>query len=106
MDWQKIETAPKDGTVVLTYDPRWQPPLTASFYEFPPGSGAKWRLTWDDTEKYGRHEPTHWMPLPAPPESDVRADDYTSLAREDGGNRARLVLGRQQASGDIYWCPK
>lgn len=68
-DWQEIATAPKDGTVVLVYDPKWQPPLTAHFYEFPPGSGERWQFTFEDTGKYGRLDPTHWMPLPEPPKA-------------------------------------
>jgi hypothetical protein len=65
-EWQPIETAPH-GKIVLVYDPKWQPPLTAIFYELPPGSGARWRYTLDDSDKYGRLEPTHWMPLPETP---------------------------------------
>jgi hypothetical protein len=61
-DWQPIETAPKDGTRVLTFGPDrivtayFDPGVRGHEREFPAG----WR---------GAFEPTHWMPLPAPPEA-------------------------------------
>ena len=58
-DWQPIETAPRDGTVVLAYDPNW--------YRYPHPmeyrDGA-WSLWFHDV---GAMRPTHWMPLPEPP---------------------------------------
>lgn len=62
-DWQPIETAPKDGTSILTFVRDGVLPVdVGSFREdFDiPGNGAG---TWRDD---GR-EPTHWMPLPAAP---------------------------------------
>lgn len=69
MDWQKIETAPKDGTPVLG---------------FVPGSAARYYVLhfageWKNNH-YGFREviwhcfPTHWMPLPAPPQEDQSND--------------------------------
>lgn len=59
MDWQPIETAPKDEDILLAH---------------PDGSmmiGRRNRAgtAWDDGD-FRDHEnwPTHWMPLPAPPE--------------------------------------
>lgn len=61
MNWQQIETAPRDGTEILiftgfcfyvvTYDDRFSAP---------------WRIR--DSEGLNDHVPTHWMPLPEPPE--------------------------------------
>jgi len=58
LEWQPIETAPKDYTYVLLWDGSWH-----------------WIGIWD--EDFGkwevdgeRHEDlihTHWMPLPPPP---------------------------------------
>ena len=70
--WLPIETAPKDGTRVL---------LTG-WWEDDPTSGHRWTCDgfWDDlTEEWFEHPdrvptdgalvpPTHWLPLPPPPE--------------------------------------
>ena len=56
-NWQPIETAPKDGTEILAWDgiehkiARWDEP-------------SGWFLS-----DWMRCYPTHWQPLPAPPES-------------------------------------
>jgi hypothetical protein len=74
-DWQPIETAPKDGTLILVFVPP-----------------SDYSIGWYNTEKYnknprpfwGRHNanhsktvcrsrpPTHWMPLPEPPKEYVK----------------------------------
>lgn len=68
-EWQDIKTAPRDGTAVLLYVPGWShgDPLmtTASWY------GDEWCLLMVggyavDSDVYP--DPTHWQPLPAPPE--------------------------------------
>jgi hypothetical protein len=69
MNWQPIETAPKDGTVIIIYDTEW------GVY------AAEWSPSWygDTTnqgwiearfdEEYGSYakNATLWMPLPEPP---------------------------------------
>lgn len=50
LDWQPIETAPKDGTPVLTWD--GAECMVLAYYD-------------DGTPDY--YQPTHWMPLPHPP---------------------------------------
>jgi hypothetical protein len=59
VDWQPIETAPKDGTEVL---------ITGKF----PNGVWFTEISWFNRHKGqwpGRSldPPTHWMPLPAPP---------------------------------------
>lgn len=65
-NWQPIETAPKDGTAVLLFTPgkgRW----IGSFEKRKP----EWKLAGvsDDPRP---ERPTHWHPLPPPPESSGR----------------------------------
>ena len=64
-DWQPITTAPNDGTLILTFQANSM-------------TGAKVKLiSWrNDTVPNGwsmrENEPTHWMPLPAPPDECER----------------------------------
>jgi hypothetical protein len=51
-DWQPIETAPKDGTVIRIRQGRWSP------------HHARWKDGyWQSIEYTGTQHPTHWMPL-------------------------------------------
>ena len=70
-EWQKIETAPKDGslilgsdcerTVAMWWDPDREPGYPWAFVgEF---LGKAQDNAWRD----GSYGPTHWMPLPQPP---------------------------------------
>jgi hypothetical protein len=69
MQWQPIETAPKDNSAVLVYVPmRSVKFMATAFWDTVAG---EWRVAWT-----GLHnkpsvikdpEPTHWMPLPEPP---------------------------------------
>ncbi len=99
-DWQLIETAPKDGTLVLVHiaepnDAAW---LDSRTYAYPESYGVRtlvcrwceadsarsdyrsgWYAPWATVE-FGVYddpsvdfeqvqiEPTHWMPLPEPPQ--------------------------------------
>lgn len=74
--WRSIETAPKDGTAILI----WQP--DKSRFDDKPRSGVQddnryaigyWRCeessskgSWGNRNSAEVH-PTHWMPLPPPP---------------------------------------
>ncbi len=83
MQWQPIETAPKDGTEVIivhyTADGVMrltvEGPFTASFCD------NRWRSSWDGEEvveymDWGGTDykvimsPTHWMHLPEPPKGE------------------------------------
>ena len=59
MTWQPIETAPKDGRIVLLFVPKAVYPLFVSGRN---QTGTQWWVT-----GMGRVSPTHWMPLPEPP---------------------------------------
>jgi hypothetical protein len=65
VDWQTIETAPKDGTYILVYGKH------SRAIGYP---GRQLTVRWDGQawesadDGYGVYlTPTHWMPLPKPP---------------------------------------
>jgi len=76
MDWQPIETAPRDGTVIDLWeveknfgasratDCRW--------CKFPIRGGVRegWGYGLADDPDFLSGEVTHWMPLPEPPTLD------------------------------------
>lgn len=72
-DWRPIENAPKDGTPVLVYAPQgctqWTmyTPLWICRWDTGRHEGGAW--TEAGGELWTTCEPTHWMPLPQPPES-------------------------------------
>ena len=63
MEWQPIETAPKDGvTEFLAWGPGWHYPSSAAM----DGSGE----AYCPNSGYALEtKPTHWMPLPEPPDA-------------------------------------
>lgn len=73
MNWQPIETAPKDGTRVLVANSHG-----AWMAEYSPvyGSGYRRATPWFSVMLNHEHihgfarsgPPTHWMPLPEPPQ--------------------------------------
>ena len=68
-EWQPIETAPKDGTLVLVVG-RNGLAVQAS-WEWDGDDPTDWDDgSWDywvNIPGYGMHVFTHWMPLPEPP---------------------------------------
>lgn len=67
--WQPIETAPKDGTRIHAWNGDYQ--TTIYWYRAPkppyqPGWAQVQGLR-DEFYDDGMWNPTHWMPLPAPP---------------------------------------
>lgn len=68
MEWQPIETAPKDGfSVLISFDGIVG---EAHYYDQDnEHEGWYWAQEhWTDAHVSGPVYPTHWMPLPAPPE--------------------------------------
>ena len=61
-DWREIETAPKDGREVLVYDETFHTIEIAGWHVDDYDEGG-WQ-----TGDFGTCEPTHWMPLPEPPQ--------------------------------------
>ena len=77
-NWQPIETAPKDGDVVLLYKPDERMVgeyIIVGYWGEWPGVGECWIAV--DGKQLGYRSqitgtdqgyPTHWQPLPEPPE--------------------------------------
>jgi len=64
MKWQPIETAPKDGTRYLIFQPYGGGfDIYEACYVGGYESGNVWFSKGRDV-----YNPTHWMPLPPPPE--------------------------------------
>ena len=74
--WRPIETAPKDGTEILLYCPEWDTPYLGAWGHAEDSILDGWMspdvlpLKWTELVE----SPTHWMPLPAPPESEAGHD--------------------------------
>jgi hypothetical protein len=75
-DWQPIETAPRDGTSVLVYPPLWNG-RSCSVAHYDNDEHAK--PFWKRDDDMGRSTfsravpPTHWMPIPTPPNARNQA---------------------------------
>lgn len=64
MEWMPIETAPKDGTLVLIVTAHASP-ISGYFAAYWSTEWEMWRF---HNEGFVR-DPTHWVPLPPPPTS-------------------------------------
>lgn len=85
MEWQPIETAPKDGTVLLLGEFR-DGEARAFVGRFGLKTGAHLIASWLSIPGYFQRIPTHWMPLPDPPcHSPVWHD--AREAKERGGRQ-------------------
>lgn len=74
MTWQPIETAPKDGTVIDVWLGDADAPEVDFYCTFGTRRSPGWRWRQGKFRPvHGIHvpvlgvQPTHWMPLPAPP---------------------------------------
>ena len=72
MEWQPIDTAPRDGTRVLlsnahgVWMAEYRPVCTSGYRPDSPWFSVM--LNHEHIPRVGRHnKPTHWMPLPEPP---------------------------------------
>jgi hypothetical protein len=61
--WRPMDSAPKDGTVILA----WSESLSHVIVQWAPDAGQRtgWRVCWDFA--YLARNPLRWMPLPAAP---------------------------------------
>ena len=67
MNWQPIETAPKDGTKIDLWDAAYGCRVVNAKWDNHYSTGDK---SWGRNSVDGPfcYEPTHWMPIPQPPE--------------------------------------
>jgi hypothetical protein len=106
MDWQPIETAPKDGTVIDVWLGDADAPEVDFYCTFGTRRSAGWQWRQGKFRPvHGMHvpvvgvQPTHWMPLPEAPDDPPQTgesrcpDDPRSRprrrprpARRDGGD--------------------
>jgi hypothetical protein len=83
INWQPIETAPKDGTAILVYgadpcvyadDYGCRAPYFVAYWDNSDTDEPIWRYASYDGGYYGAcYKPTHWMPLPDPPSAVINA---------------------------------
>jgi len=113
--WQPIQSAPKDGTAILIFEP-------GRFRDYHMPNGALGRdefsyrtddprLQWYDDNRFAigywrpwggwgnrncaTVNPTHWMPLPAAPQTQV-ADNLTGASANDTGNCPQTERGERE----------
>lgn len=70
-EWMPIESAPRDGSFVLLYPGRELRVSMGNYYtseDEDPEFSNIWQCMDSDAEP-SWCTPTHWMPLPSPPES-------------------------------------
>lgn len=89
LKWRPIETAPKDGPVLI-YDPLACEPFVyvCSYADFGDGEPC-WVEHADGQSCEPMPGPTHWMPLPAPPfpaEREAECEDFASCQRQNFTN--------------------
>ena len=82
MQWRPIATAPKDGRWILVSAVGWEPEITCWS---PSVWGDGWHSGGIGSDSYGTSfDPSHWMPLPPPPEdkSDKPLEGKAVIERE------------------------
>lgn len=100
MNWQPIETAPKDGTTVLVRSPDWDEPGVeiARFLEFEgdPDPG-QWWPAWDERSE-ALEGVTEWAPIPG-------ANDWQPIetAPRDGSDILIETRSREGGVALVVW---
>lgn len=80
MDWQPIETAPKDGSAIVVWPPTWRGVLSVARWDS--DYGKKSKPYWRRVDAYAvmdsrSNPPTHWASIPAGP--DAAAPEVAGL---------------------------
>lgn len=69
IEWQPIETAPKDGTEIIVFMPDAYNQIEIVAFSSDGASGEAW-CSARCVDGLEAGIPTHWMPLPSPPKAD------------------------------------
>jgi len=70
-NWKPIDTAPKNGDWIILYYPSYiSEKVTPARFVDDPAVGYIWEGVDGYSYPNGEDSPTHWMPLPEPPEVD------------------------------------
>lgn len=69
--WQPIETAPKDGPILVAQDGEQAVVEWMTALEDGAGDWIIWRRVGPDALAVRMPKPTHWRPLPAPPAGEA-----------------------------------
>ena len=88
-EWESISTAPIDGAAVVV----WQTGKTPVVAYMSQCLGFGWQSIPGDK----RYEPTHWMPLPDPPNktpAERRRKRYNAGDVQGGSVTARLTVAQ------------
>lgn len=83
-DWRDIETAPKDGAKFLFIEARGRIQVGRFASQWGEPAEVWVCLTTSGGYDYPSTDPTHWMPLPAPP-PDMATPEGTSHPRQING---------------------
>ena len=66
--WLRIESAPKDGSLVLAWTHVWDRPAWVRWGANPRNGRVYWQDSVEqDSDENEIHPPTHWFPLPPLP---------------------------------------
>lgn len=75
-EWQPIETAPKDGSVIYLWDAHYRCRVTGAKWDFHywMNGVSQGEKSWGAGDRDGPFcgKPTHWMPIPSPPSGDEK----------------------------------
>ena len=95
--WQPIETAPKDGTLIILYKPDGDGDDRSRTVDV-----GRWGEVWTTYRGMWRMQacdgwvtPTHWMPLPKPPVESWR-DSRMAMARSASSRCRSIRAGWQK----------
>ena len=107
-EWLPIESAPKDGTEILAFCPDrgiretrmgLYGPGSIGYHRWEQGEGPRnYGWDWIEVVHNSGHtwKPTHWMPLPSPPDAEL---NFSNNAERDGVSLNQSLHHTQSKEG-------